>query len=73
MKQENIERLSNAKVGDKVETKKWIYTVHWDKEGYRCSDCCLHLKPASRRVCCLAISTVDSKCHYFTRERKESV
>ena len=71
MRQENIAKLSKAKVGDKVETKKWIYTVHWDKEGDRCSACCLYQKKLCSRVSCLAISNVDNKSHYFTRERNE--
>lgn len=70
MKQETIYKLSNAKVGDKVETKKWIYTVKWDK-SIDCGYCCF--LEWGGQASCLANETTDGLPHYFTRERKGGV
>lgn len=71
MKQENIEKLSSAKVGDKVETKNWVYTVHLDEsKDLECNDCCF--LEWRGHPSCLAKETTDGLPHYFTRERKGS-
>jgi hypothetical protein len=67
MNSETIEKLNKAKVGDTIETKKWIITV---EECYSCCDCFF---AENCNVKCNDNKTVDNKSHIFKRVKKEQI
>lgn len=74
MKNKTLNELSNAKVGDIIETKKYKYFVLESHGNCKNSDiiCCFYNnKKTCYNIECCSGDTSDSKHHMFKKEIKE--
>jgi hypothetical protein len=76
MKQETIDRLNNAVIGDKIETKKYEIIVVSDVKENPCLFCHFRKENADDGECkiigikCYSENTIDKKNHIFKRFKK---
>jgi len=67
MEKQTIEKLNNAKIGEVIETKKWIFTI---VQCNVCKGCFLYEKPEPCiNFRCTNNTSVDGKRRIFTRVR----